>query len=138
MRFVPLDCLQFKRKRSLKVDRATSCTEWKSAFIQASTKASDDLKIPFTHSLVLALSANWEFNQKRGDLLRPHLNSWYAALCNPSTSISTELFGDNIGKEIDELTKKNLVATIRIIRHFAVLKSHHHSDVATTETRITA
>jgi hypothetical protein len=29
MRFVPLDCLYFKRKRSQKVDRATFCTEWK-------------------------------------------------------------------------------------------------------------
>ena len=68
------------------------------ALIQATTKASDDLKIPLTHSLVLALSGNWEFNQKRRDLLRPHLHSQYAALCNPSTSISTELFGDDIGE----------------------------------------
>ena len=75
------------------------------ALIQATTKASDELKPLLTHSLVLALSANWEFNQKRRDLLRPHLNSRYSALCNPSTPISTELFGDDIGKEIDELTK---------------------------------
>ena len=79
------------------------------ALIQATTKASDDLKIPLTHSLVLALSAYWEFNQNRRDLLRPHLISWYAALCNPSTSISTELFGDDIGKEIDELTKTSQI-----------------------------
>ena len=79
------------------------------ALIQATTKASDDLKTPLTHSLVLALSANWQFNQKRRDILRPHLNSRYAALCNPSTSISTELFGDDIGKEIDELTKTSQI-----------------------------
>ena len=30
MRFIPLDCLYFKS--SLKVDRVTFCTEWKSAF----------------------------------------------------------------------------------------------------------
>ena len=79
------------------------------ALIQATTKASDDLKIPLTHSLVLALFANWEFNQKRRDLLRTHLNSRYAALFNPSTSISTELFGDDIGKEIDELIKTSQI-----------------------------
>ena len=79
------------------------------ALIQATTKAYDDLKIPLTHSLVLALSGNWEFNQKRRDLLRPHLHSQYAALCNPSTSISTELFGDDIGKEIDQLTKTSQI-----------------------------
>ena len=79
------------------------------ALIQATTKASDDLKIPFAHSLVLALSGNWEFNQKRRDLLRPHLHFQYAALCNPSTSISTELFGDDIGKEIDQLTKTSQI-----------------------------
>ena len=75
------------------------------ALIQATTKASAELKTLLTHSLVLALFANWEFNQKRRDLLRPHLNSRYSVLCNPSTPISTELFGDDIGKEIDELTK---------------------------------
>ena len=32
MRFVLLDCLYLKRKRSLKVDRSTFCAEWKSAF----------------------------------------------------------------------------------------------------------
>ena len=45
------------------------------ALLQATTKAPDELKTLLTHSLVLALSANWEFNQKRRDLLQPHLKS---------------------------------------------------------------
>ena len=79
------------------------------ALVQGTTKASDELKTLLTLSLVLALSANWEFNPKRRDLLRPHLNSRYSALCNPSTPISSELLGDDIGKEIDELTKTSQI-----------------------------
>ena len=38
MRFVPHDCLYFKRKRSQKVDHATFCTEWESALSLFSTR----------------------------------------------------------------------------------------------------
>jgi hypothetical protein len=116
------------------------------AIIQATAKATDELKIPLTHAIVLALSANWEFNQKRRDLLRPHLNSRYSALCNPSTPITTELFGDDIGKEIDEVTKTSRLglklSTPRkerprfhsyMVHLFVVLKAHQHSNDVTTE-----
>ena len=44
---------------------------------------------------------------KRRDLLRPDLNKQYGALCNPSTPMSTFLFGDDLNKEVEELTKSN-------------------------------
>ena len=37
----------------------------------------------------------------------PDLNAQFSALCNASTPISTELFGDDVGKEIDEVAKAN-------------------------------
>ena len=58
------------------------------------------------HAVVLLLSANRGFNLKRRELLRPDLNKQYVALCNPSTAISTFLFGDD-NKEVEDLTKFN-------------------------------
>ena len=59
------------------------------------------------HAVVLLLSANREFNLKRRELLRADLNKQYVALCNPSTAISTFLFGDDLNKEVEDLTKSN-------------------------------
>ncbi|CAB4027192.1 Hypothetical predicted protein [Paramuricea clavata] len=53
------------------------------------------------------MSGNREFNLRRRELLRPSLNSQYATLCNPSTPITSELFGDDISKEIDQVAKAN-------------------------------
>ena len=58
-----------------------------------------------THSIVLSLAANRELNLKRRDLLRADLNKQYAALCNPSTPVSQYLFGDDLNKEMDDLSK---------------------------------
>ena len=59
------------------------------------------------HAVVLLMSANRELNLKQRDLLRPDLNKQYGALCNPSTPMSTFLFGDDLNKELEELTKSN-------------------------------
>ena len=62
-----------------------------------------------THALVLALSANRQFNLGRRELLRPHLNKQYQPLCNPSVPITSSLFGDDLNKEIEDLTKANAI-----------------------------
>jgi hypothetical protein len=53
------------------------------------------------------MSGNREFNLRRRELLRPSLNSQYTTLCNPSTPITSELFGDDISKETDQVAKAN-------------------------------
>ena len=40
-------------------------------------------------------------------LKRPDLDAQLSALCNASTPISTELFGNDMGKEIHEVAKAN-------------------------------
>ena len=60
-----------------------------------------------TRSIVLSLAANRELNLKRRDLLRADLNKQYAALCNPSIPVSQYLFGDDLSKEMDDLSKAN-------------------------------
>ena len=81
------------------------------AIIDACASSTDQIRTVLTHALVLALSGNRELNLRRRELLRPQLNSQYAALCNPSIPITTELFGDNITKEIEDVTKANQLST---------------------------
>ena len=54
---------------------------------------------------MLSLAGNRELNLKRRDLLRSDLNTQYAALCNPSTPVSKYLFGDDLNKEMEDLSK---------------------------------
>ena len=77
------------------------------AILKASETVTGDVRTTFTHALVLAMSSNREINLRRRDALQPHLNFQYSALCDPSTPITTELFGDDITKEIDELAKSS-------------------------------
>ena len=77
------------------------------AILEASRGACGTIKANLIHALVLILSGNREQNLKRRELLRPDLNAQFSALCNASTPISTELFGDDVGKEIDEVAKAN-------------------------------
>ncbi|XP_068739556.1 uncharacterized protein [Montipora capricornis] len=48
------------------------------------------------------LAGNRELNLRRRESLKPDLNAQFASLCNQTTPITSELFGDDLGKEIDE------------------------------------
>ena len=73
------------------------------AVLQLCNSANGDQRNVLTPTAVLLLSANRELNLKRRDLIRPDLNKQYAPLCNPSTAVSTFLFGDDLNKEVEEL-----------------------------------
>lgn len=81
------------------------------AIIQLCNKAEGEQKATLTHSVVLLLASNRELNMKRRELIRPDLNKQYAALCNPSTAVSTFLFGDDLNKEVEDLTKSNKLSS---------------------------
>ena len=77
------------------------------ALLQLCNESKDTPRDTLIHTVVLLMSANREINLKRRDLLRPDLNKQFGALCNPSTSLSTFLFGDDLNKEVEDLTKAN-------------------------------
>ena len=81
------------------------------AVLQLCNSANGDQRNVLTHTAVLLLSANRELNLKRRDLIRPDLNKQYAPLCNPSTAVSTFLFGDDLNKEVKELTKSQKLSS---------------------------
>ena len=70
--------------------------------IQTCNSSSGQQKNVLTHAAVLLLSSNRELILKRRDLIRPDLNKQYASLCNPSTPVSSFLFGDELNKEVEE------------------------------------
>ncbi|XP_068723943.1 uncharacterized protein [Montipora capricornis] len=70
---------------------------------------SKEMLTMLTHAVVLSLSANRQLNLSRRELLRPHLNKNYQALCNPAVPITTNLFGDDLNKQVDDLTKANKI-----------------------------
>ena len=47
---------------------------------------SKEMLTTLTHAVVLSLSANRQFNLSKRELLRPHLNKNYQAMCNPITT----------------------------------------------------
>ena len=101
------------------------------AILQACAQTTVETRPPLIHALVLAMSANREINLRRREFLRPHLNAKYAALCNPSTPITTELFGDDINKEIDQLTKASQLSN-RLTTSRRGRGSRFHPYAATT------
>ena len=81
------------------------------AVLQMCNSSSGDQRNVLTHTAAILLSANRELNLKRRDLIRPDLNKQYASLCNPSTAVSTFLFGDDLNKEVEELTKSHKLSS---------------------------
>ena len=81
------------------------------AVLQTCNSSSGQQKNVLTHAAVLLLSSNRELSLKRRDLIRPDLNKQYASLCNPSTPVSSFLFGDELNKEVEELTKSHKLSS---------------------------
>ena len=81
------------------------------AVLQTCNSSSGQQKNVLTHAAVLLLSSNRELSLKRRDLIRPDLNKQYASLCNSSTPVSSFLFGDELNKEVEELTKSHKLSS---------------------------
>lgn len=60
-------------------------------------------------SISLLANANSELNIRRKELIKPDLHADYKHLCSSSTPVSTELFGDDISKQVKEMTEVNRV-----------------------------
>ena len=50
-------------------------------------------------------NANYELSLRRRETLRSQLNPQYSRLCYPSTPVTTDLFGDDITKLVEDITK---------------------------------
>ena len=60
-------------------------------------------------SVALFATANKEVNLRRREHIKPELNQTYKHLCSNSLPITAELFGDDVSKQVKELTEVNRV-----------------------------
>ena len=57
------------------------------------------------HSFALIGNANYEISLRRRETLRSQLNPKYSRLCYPSTPVTADLFGDDVTKLVEDITK---------------------------------
>lgn len=69
----------------------------------------NDLLQKSTDALALFANANNELNQRRRELIKPDLHEEYKHLCSSSLEITDQLFGDDLPKQVKELTEVNRV-----------------------------
>ena len=69
----------------------------------------NDLLQLATDALTLFANANSELNQRRRELIKPDLHDKYKHLCSSSLAITDQLFGDDLPKQVKELTEVNRV-----------------------------
>ena len=55
-------------------------------------------------SLVLVSQANWSLNMKRREQIKPDIASPYSRLCKPELAPTTKLFGDDLSKQLKDMT----------------------------------
>ena len=54
-------------------------------------------------------AANWELVQRRWEALKPQISKHYAHLCAQKVKFTDSLFGDDVTKQIKDVTDDNKV-----------------------------
>ena len=62
-------------------------------------------------SVALIANGNYEISLRRRETLRSQLNPQYSRLCYPSTPVTTDLFGDDVTKLVEDITKVNRLSS---------------------------
>ena len=62
-----------------------------------------------TYVFAMFANANTELNHRRRDLVKPDLHNDYKHLCSSSIPITDQLFGDDLPKQVKDLTEVNLI-----------------------------
>ena len=106
------------------------------AMLHACTQTPRAARPSFIHEIERFQRGNRDINLRRREFLRPHLNFRYSALCNPSTPITSEIFGDDINKEIHQLTKSSQLGT-KLTNFRRARGSRFHQYAAATSRNFT-
>lgn len=85
----------------------------------SSLPAGNDLLQKSTDALTLFANANSELNQRRREFIKPDLHEEYKHLCSSSVPITDQLFGNDLPKQVKELTEVNRVGK-KVSTHNAV------------------
>ena len=61
-------------------------------------------------AVILLANANREINLRRRERLKPELYPSYQQLCNPSNTITSQLFGDDLLKAVKDIAEANKIS----------------------------
>ena len=76
------------------------------------TEIDRDIIRSLVDGIGLLATANREVNFRRREHIKLELNFNYKHLCSNTLPVTTELFGDDISKQVKELTEVNRVGKI--------------------------
>ena len=62
-------------------------------------------------AVILLANANTEVNLRRRERLKPELHPSYRHLCNPSNTITSQLFGDDLPKPVKDIAEANKISS---------------------------
>ena len=62
-------------------------------------------------AVILLANANTEGNLRRRERLKPELHPSYRHLCNPSNTITSQLFGDDLPKAVKDIAEANKISS---------------------------
>ena len=71
-----------------------------------------DLLSPLSDAISFIGNAGYQTSLKRRDHLKPQLSKGYKSLCASSTPISELLFGDDLSKNVDDISKANRIVVV--------------------------
>lgn len=93
----------------------------------SSIPSGNEILLEATDAFALIANANLELNQRRRELMKPDLNNDYKHLCSSSSSvtITDQLFGDDLAKEVKELTEVNRVGKKVATNHGSAQRSRY-------------
>ena len=78
-------------------------------------------------AVILLANANSEINLRRRERLKPELHPSYRHLCNPSNTITSQLFGDDLPKAVKDIAEANKISsTIHTGRRLADKRDKRH------------
>ena len=89
----------------------------------------NEIRQESTDAFALIGNANLELNQRRRELMKPNLHTDYKHLCSSisSVTITDQLFGDDLAKEVKEWTEVNRVGKKVATNYGSTQRSRHDS-----------
>lgn len=76
-----------------------------------STSSNEDNIAKLMDAIILLANANTKVNLRRRERLKPELHPSYRHLCNPSNSITSQLFGDDHPKAVKDIAEANKISS---------------------------
>ena len=77
-------------------------------------------------SLSLFANANAKLNTRQKELIKPDLHSYYKYLCSASMSVTAELFGDDLSKQVQDISEVKWVDR-KVTSTMAHHRGHSHT-----------